>query len=188
MARLPVPGSDDNVWGQILNDFLNAIHNVDGTLKANVVNTTNIVNGAITAAKLADTYILLSMRGVANGVASLDNSGLVPLSQLPPQGSVPDATTLAKGVVQLAGDLSGSATNPLVPGLASKIDKSTATTKGDLLAATAASTITRVGVGLNNTVRSEEHTSELQSPDHLVCRLLLAKKKRRRSARPFCRL
>src|SRR5947208_9036090 len=24
--------------------------------------------------------------------------------------------------------------------------------------------------------RSEEHTSELQSPDHLVCRLLLAKK------------
>src|SRR5258708_11071444 len=27
------------------------------------------------------------------------------------------------------------------------------------------------------TVRSEEHTSELQSPDHLVCRLLLEKKK-----------
>src|SRR5258708_28537963 len=25
--------------------------------------------------------------------------------------------------------------------------------------------------------RSEEHTSELQSPDHLVCRLLLVKKK-----------
>src|SRR5258708_18216446 len=25
--------------------------------------------------------------------------------------------------------------------------------------------------------RSEEHTSELQSPDHLVCRLLLEKKK-----------
>src|SRR5258708_33471859 len=36
--------------------------------------------------------------------------------------------------------------------------------------------------------RSEEHTSELQSPDHLVCRLLLEKKKyrsrtRRRSSR-----
>src|SRR5258708_20372671 len=27
------------------------------------------------------------------------------------------------------------------------------------------------------TQRSEEHTSELQSPDHLVCRLLLEKKK-----------
>src|SRR5258708_27895573 len=30
--------------------------------------------------------------------------------------------------------------------------------------------------------RSEEHTSELQSPDHLVCRLLLEKKKKNRTA------
>src|SRR5947208_4644393 len=30
--------------------------------------------------------------------------------------------------------------------------------------------------------RSEEHTSELQSPDHLVCRLLLEKKKRATAA------
>src|SRR5258708_10541618 len=29
--------------------------------------------------------------------------------------------------------------------------------------------------------RSEEHTSELQSPDHLVCRLLLEKKKKNKS-------
>src|SRR5258708_19309070 len=29
----------------------------------------------------------------------------------------------------------------------------------------------------SRTQRSEEHTSELQSPDHLVCRLLLEKKK-----------
>src|SRR5258708_29088090 len=33
-----------------------------------------------------------------------------------------------------------------------------------------------VAVSLNE-FRSEEHTSELQSPDHLVCRLLLEKKK-----------
>src|SRR5258708_34738845 len=32
-------------------------------------------------------------------------------------------------------------------------------------------------------VRSEEHTSELQSPDHLVCRLLLEKKKTTLSSR-----
>src|SRR5258708_9161221 len=31
--------------------------------------------------------------------------------------------------------------------------------------------------------RSEEHTSELQSPDHLVCRLLLEKKKDRTRTR-----
>src|SRR5207244_8477958 len=30
--------------------------------------------------------------------------------------------------------------------------------------------------------RSEEHTSELQSPDHLVCRLLLEKKKNEQSS------
>src|SRR5258708_24438293 len=33
----------------------------------------------------------------------------------------------------------------------------------------------RAGAGARH--RSEEHTSELQSPDHLVCRLLLEKKK-----------
>src|SRR5947208_11810587 len=34
-------------------------------------------------------------------------------------------------------------------------------------------------------VRSEEHTSELQSPDHLVCRLLLEKKNVVDGARTF---
>src|SRR5258708_23363784 len=33
---------------------------------------------------------------------------------------------------------------------------------------------------IGRTMRSEEHTSELQSPDHLVCRLLLEKKKKNR--------
>src|SRR5438552_10567057 len=33
--------------------------------------------------------------------------------------------------------------------------------------------------------RSEEHTSELQSPDHLVCRLLLEKKKKTTYKRPL---
>src|SRR5258708_21413433 len=39
--------------------------------------------------------------------------------------------------------------------------------------------VDRVGIvrGCNAVTRSEEHTSELQSPDHLVCRLLLEKKK-----------
>src|SRR5947208_10691079 len=31
--------------------------------------------------------------------------------------------------------------------------------------------------------RSEEHTSELQLPDHLVCRLLLEKKKKKKDRR-----
>src|SRR5258708_23228130 len=35
--------------------------------------------------------------------------------------------------------------------------------------------------------RSEEHTSELQSPDHLVCRLLLEKKKKINVNKVACR-
>src|SRR5258708_26819863 len=38
----------------------------------------------------------------------------------------------------------------------------------------------RVAVA-GHTHRSEEHTSELQSPDHLVCRLLLEKKKKKKT-------
>src|SRR5438552_6319913 len=43
--------------------------------------------------------------------------------------------------------------------------------------------LTPVGHGFESSVgsgRSEEHTSELQSPDHLVCRLLLEKKKKKK--------
>src|SRR5258708_14449313 len=37
------------------------------------------------------------------------------------------------------------------------------------------------GDGASHQARSEEHTSELQSPDHLVSRLLLEKKKNTRT-------
>jgi hypothetical protein len=37
MSRLPVPGSDDNTWGEILNDFLEVSHNSDGTVKADAI-------------------------------------------------------------------------------------------------------------------------------------------------------
>src|SRR5258708_24847086 len=38
-------------------------------------------------------------------------------------------------------------------------------------------TVQRLQASVCDPRRSEEHTSELQSPDHLVCRLLLEKKK-----------
>src|SRR5947208_9423512 len=41
----------------------------------------------------------------------------------------------------------------------------------------AAANTLEVSRGVHQAIRSEEHTSELQSPDHLVCRLLLEKKK-----------
>src|SRR5438552_5373946 len=42
--------------------------------------------------------------------------------------------------------------------------------------------------GAGKAPRSEEHTSELQSPDHLVCRLLLEKKKESRHVLPHLSL
>ena len=37
MSRLPIPGSDDNTWGEVLNDFLSVSLNSDGTLKSDAV-------------------------------------------------------------------------------------------------------------------------------------------------------
>lgn len=37
MSRLPEPGSDDGVWGDILNDFLGVSHQGDGKLLASAV-------------------------------------------------------------------------------------------------------------------------------------------------------
>src|SRR3990170_8181217 len=45
-----------------------------------------------------------------------------------------------------------------------------------LIGEVAAHRVHRIGEVLPGAGRSEEHTSELQSPDHLVCRLLLEKK------------
>src|SRR5438552_18895407 len=51
-------------------------------------------------------------------------------------------------------------------------------TSGSLSWAARSSTARASGVRI---FRSEEHTSELQSPDHLVCRLLLEKKKKNKN-------
>lgn len=209
MARLPIPGSDDGTWGDILNDFLSTQHNADGTHSLSLnsltdVNTAGATNGqvlkfngtswvagtdvsggagdpavggdltgtasnaqiaagaivnadisataAIDQSKIAnltadlaskassahthpisevtnlqaslDAKVDDSEKGAANGVATLDGTGKVPSSQLPAATSPADATTTSKGIVQLAGDLAGTAAAPTVPGLAAKINTS----------------------------------------------------------------
>jgi|GEM_PF-2147085 len=36
-ARLPIPGSDDDTWGNVLNPYLEVVHNSDETLQASVI-------------------------------------------------------------------------------------------------------------------------------------------------------
>lgn len=53
MARLPIPGSDNGTWGDILNEYLSQSHKSDGMLKANSVTGTEIQDGSILEAQLA---------------------------------------------------------------------------------------------------------------------------------------
>lgn len=119
MTRLPVPGQDDGKWGDILNDFLSVAHNTDGTLKngaaatdTSVVHTTGneTVGGTktFTASPVVPTPTTGGQAANKTYVDSVASSG------------APDATASTKGVVQLTGDLGGTAASPTVPGLASK--------------------------------------------------------------------
>lgn len=53
MTRLPIPGSDQGNWGQILNDYLSQAHETDGTLKADSVTSEAIAPNAVTEESLA---------------------------------------------------------------------------------------------------------------------------------------
>lgn len=55
VARLPTPGGDANSWGEILNDYLSQVHGPTGALKNGTVNTNNLVDGAVTTAKLSSS-------------------------------------------------------------------------------------------------------------------------------------
>lgn len=128
MARLPNPGLDDGVWGEILNDFLGVSHNSDGTLKSS----------SITAAGAASDVTVIHVTGdeAVAGIKTFSSSPIVPTPSTGTQAAnksyvdsaasagAPDATTSGKGIVQLAGDLAGTAASPTVPGLASKASTS----------------------------------------------------------------
>ena len=144
MARLPNPGSDDGTWGQILNDFLLQAHNADGTLKPGSVHTTSL------SAASPSSGQVLSYNGTDLAWATPSGSG-----------SVPDASTTTKGLVQLAGDLAGTAAAPTVPGLAAKEPTITAGTVGQYYRGDKTwQTLDKTAVGLGNV----DNTSDLNKP------------------------
>jgi hypothetical protein len=57
VARLPQPGGDNGIWGQVLNDYLSQTLKSDGSLKDNVVTTTAIAPDAITGVEIANGTI-----------------------------------------------------------------------------------------------------------------------------------
>src|SRR5258708_29020531 len=80
-------------------------------------------------------------------------------------------------VPQIAGDLRDWKANPSDGKLADAVKRGLHTLKGSARMAGAIRLGELTHLMESRIERSEEHTSELQSPDHLVCRLLLEKKK-----------
>lgn len=141
MARKPTPGSDDGTWGDILNSYLDVAHNIDGTLKNGVVGLSNLSAGSPTSGQV------LSTDGTALTWSTVSGSG-----------TVPDANSSTKGLVQLTGDLGGTAASPTVPGLSSKAAAS------DLTSHTSNTSnphsVTKAQVGLGNV----DNTSDTNKP------------------------
>ncbi len=85
MARLPVPGSDSNTWGDILNGFLAVAHDTDGTLKPiDDSSVSSISQSKVTGltSDLAATEKTAN-KNQASGYAGLNGSSQVAIAQLP---------------------------------------------------------------------------------------------------------
>ena len=57
MARLPLPGSDNDIWGDVLNDFLAVEHNTDGTHKTGIFARPRGAWGVATAYEVDDVVV-----------------------------------------------------------------------------------------------------------------------------------
>jgi len=101
-VRLPVPGSDDNKWGDILNTFLEVSHDAQGNLLPDAVSA--VLPSPIPTAKLGS--------GAASSSNFLRGDGVWAV----PSGAA-SANSSTPGLVQLDGDLGGSATSPTVASL-----------------------------------------------------------------------
>lgn len=123
MARLPIPGSDNGTWGDVLNDYLSVAHDSAGTLKSDAVNSSAIQDDSITEAKL-------NTGSGTDGQVLTKNSGATGGFEWAAGGGAADATTTTKGIIQLTGDLSGTAAAPTVPALTSKVNASTTVSAG----------------------------------------------------------
>ena len=113
---------------------VNYLDNQVSSLQGQINSTNSIVNNLSGAAEV-----------ISNKSTAVDLGGSYPSDQLYPSqkatktyvdqnisslvaGNIPDATTLALGKIQLAGDLGGTATNPTVPALANKENTSNKST------------------------------------------------------------
>jgi len=73
MSRLPTPGSDENAWGMVLNDFLNVAHHSDGTLKAGSISKLAVGLGSVDDTSDTNKPISLATQAALDGKQPLDS-------------------------------------------------------------------------------------------------------------------
>lgn len=117
MARLPVPGSDIGTWGDILNDFLSAQHNADGTHNLALgqltnVDTTGAANGQVLKFNGSTWVAGADLSGGGDPTMGGDLSGTASNAQIV-AGAITDAKIAAGAaisqskVANLTSDLGG---------------------------------------------------------------------------------
>lgn len=100
MPRLPQVGSDNGTWGNILNDYLAAAHNSDGTLKD---------TGAL-AAKANDTAVLHK-----DGIETITGAKTFNLAPVVPDGSFATSKVAGLGDKNTANGFAGLGSDNKVP-------------------------------------------------------------------------
>lgn len=77
MARLPVPGSDDGEWGQILNEYLSVSHDDAGVLKSGVVSKSTVGLGNVDNTADIDKPISTAQQSALNVKANTADLAVV---------------------------------------------------------------------------------------------------------------
>jgi hypothetical protein len=153
MPRLPIPGSDDGDWGNILNSYLEVSLASDGTLNSNVVGTNQIQANAVTNTQL-DSPTQAAIASIAGKYTK--PSGGIPASDLDSSTQTILTSVTGKYVkpgggipyTDLAGNIPSSSLSSAVQtslGLANtSIQPSTTLSGGDLSGTISSPTLSKI--------------------------------------------
>lgn len=116
----PTPGADVGTWGSKLNTLLDWLRDTLTATKA-TADAAETPSGAQTKVNTAISGLStvyeakVPRTGAATGyIVTLASGGGLTFTQPAAGTTIPDATTNARGIVQLAGDLAGTATAPVI--------------------------------------------------------------------------